>query len=272
MIGGVRDAEVLERKTAHSTMKSQRKGSASMLKSLMKAIGVVKDDDAVVQLKVGILKKAMPAESSVVFGDMWKVDGFYTKKTLELGCKKAILIDSLETEKWLETRLRHPQIEFFKGDFSNTLFMKSIRANFDIGVAFDILLHQPPLVNTLHLMLEKVNKNFCVVQPMLREQKYANSLVYLPGNTDELYPLSAKHGEYEMFERSEVNQSHWGMTPSFLHAVLSGEGFDLVHHEELSPLANANWFWCGYIYEKKRENATRWATSQVTPGLYKADW
>ncbi len=245
-----------------------------MLRNLMKAIGIGKEDDAVVQFKTQILKKAMPAESSIVFGDIWKVDGFYTQKTVELGCKKAALIDSLETEKWLAVRLRHPQIDFFKGDFSDTLFMKSIRAKFDIGVAFDILLHQPPLLNTLHLMLEKVNKRFCVVQPMLREQKYSNSLIYLPGNTDELYPLGTKNAEYQMFDISQVNQSHWiwGMTPTFLHSVLKGEGFDLAHDEELSPLANANWFWGGYIYEKKRENPTHWSVSQVTPGLYKADW
>jgi hypothetical protein len=245
-----------------------------MLKSLMKALGVSKEEDAIVQFKLDILKRTMPAESAIVFGDVWKVDGFYTRKTLELGCKRSVLIDSLETEKWLKTRLQHPQIDFFKGDFSNTLFMKSIRETFDIGVAFDILLHQPPLLNTLHLMLEKISKRFCVVQPMLREQKYPNSLVYLPGNTDELYPLAAKHGEYKMFEVSHVNQSHWiwGMTPTFLRAVLGGEGFELVYQEELSPLPNENWFWGGYIYEKKRENSAHWSVSKVTPGLYKADW
>ncbi len=245
-----------------------------MLRNLLKAIGIGKEDDAVVQFKIQILKKTLPAESSIVFGDIWKVDGFYTQKTVELGCKRAALIDSLETEKWLGIRLRYPQIDFFKGDFSDTLFMKSVRTRFDIGVAFDILLHQPPLLNTLHLMLEKVNKRFCVVQPMLREQKYSNSLISLPGNSDELYPLGTRHPEYQMFDISQVNQSHWiwGMTPTFLHAVLKGEGFDLAHDEELSPLANANWFWCGYIYEKKRENPTHWSASQVTPGLYKADW
>jgi hypothetical protein len=228
----------------------------------------------VVQFKVAILEKSMPAESAVVFGDMWKVDGFYTKKTLELGCKRAVLIDSLETEKWLHTRLQNPQIDFYKGDFSNTLFMKSVQEKFDVGVVFDILLHQPPLLNTLHLMLEKVDKKFCVVQPMLQEQKFRNSLVYLPGNTDELYPLTAKHGEYKMFDVSHVNQSHWiwGITPTFLHSVLSGEGFDLIHQEELTSLPNENWFWGGYIYERRRENLIHWSSTKVTPGLYQGDW
>ena len=245
-----------------------------MLKEIVDALGLPKGNDRVVQFKVAILEKAMPGESAVVFGDIWKVDGFYTKKALELGCKRAVLIDSLETEKWLKTRLQFPQIDFFEGDFSNPLFMKSIQEKFDIGVAFDILLHQPPLLNTLHLMLEKIEKRFCIVQPMFREQQYPNSLVYLPGNTDELYPLGAKHGEYKMFEVSQVNQSHWiwGMTPTFLHAVFLGEGFDLVHQEELSPLPNQHWFWGGYIYEKKRDNPSHWSTSKVTPGLYKADW
>ena len=245
-----------------------------MLRNIAKALGLTNANDLVLRFKVKTLEQAMPAESAVVFGDMWKVDGFYTKKTLELGCKRVVLIDSLETKKWLKTRLQFPQIDFFKGDFSNTLFMKSIQEKFDIGVVFDILLHQPPLLNTLHLMLEKIEQRFCIVQPMLREQKYPNSLVYLPGNTDELYPLGAKHGDYKMFEVSQVNQSHWiwGMTPTFLHAVFLGEGFDLVHQEELSPLPNKHWFWGGYVYEKKRVNPSHWSTSKVTPGLYKADW
>ena len=52
-----------------------------MLRDLMKTLGVVKTHEPLIQFKVAILKKAMPAESAVVFGDMWKVDGFYTKKT-----------------------------------------------------------------------------------------------------------------------------------------------------------------------------------------------
>jgi hypothetical protein len=245
-----------------------------MLRSLIRALGVVRQDEPVVQFKVAILEKTMPAASAVIFGDMWKIDGFYTRKTLELGCQRAVLIDSLETETWLKTRLQYPQSDFLKGDFSNALFMKSILETFDIGIAFDILLHQPPLLNTLHLMLEKVQRRFCIVQPMLREQKYPNSLVYLPGNTEELYPLAGNHGEYRMFDVSQVNQSHWiwGMTASFLHAVFCGEGFDLIHEEELSPLENEKWFWGGYIYEKKRENPSHWSTFKVTPGLYKADW
>jgi hypothetical protein len=62
-----------------------------MLRSIMKTLGAVKGSNPVVEFKVGILERAMPAESSVVFGDMWKVDGFYTKKTLELGCKRAVV-------------------------------------------------------------------------------------------------------------------------------------------------------------------------------------
>jgi hypothetical protein len=220
------------------------------------------------------MEKAMPAESAIVFGDMWRVDGFYTKKTVELGCKRAVLIDTLETEKWLRTRLQYPQIDFYKGDFSDTLFMKSVQNRFDIGIVFDILLHQPTLLNTLHLILEKIARKVCVVQPMLREQKHPNSLVYLPGNTDELYPLGLKHGDYKMFDVCQVNQSHWiwGITPTFLDVVLLGEGFDLVYQEELSPLPNDHWFWGGYIYEKKRENLSHWSTAKVTPGLYKSDW
>jgi hypothetical protein len=152
--------------------------------------------------------------------------------------------------------------------------MKSIRETFDIGVVFDILLHQAPLLSALHLMLEKVQKRICVVQPMLREQKYPNSLIYLPGGADDLYPLGERHGDFRMFDVSEVNQSHWiwGMTQTFLQSVLLGEGFELVHQDNLSLLPNEQWFWGGYVFEKKRDNPAHWSNSKVTPGLYKADW
>jgi hypothetical protein len=220
-----------------------------MLRQLLKTFGIDKADSPLVRFKTGILKKAMPGESAVVFGDMWKVDGYYTQKTLELGCKRAALVDSLETAKWLKTRLQYPQIEFFKGDFSNSLFMKSIAEKFDLGVAFDILLHQPPLLNTLHLMLEKIDKRFCVVQPMLREQQSPNTLIYLPGNTDDLYPLKLNHGEYQMFDVSQGNQSQWiwGMTASFVHAVVRGDGFEVIHLEELAAVVYVKWCWGGYV-------------------------
>lgn len=235
---------------------------------------MVKTHDPVVRFKVSILEKAMPVDSAIVFGDIWKVDGFYTKKLFEMGCKKGVLVDSLETPTWLKTRLQYPNIDFRKGDFSNTLFMKSIQEKFEMGVAYDVLLHQPPLLNTLHLMLEKVEKKFCVVQPMLREQRFPNSLVYLPGNSDELYPLDSKHHDYKMFEVSQVNQANWiwGMTPTFLQAVFYGEGFDLIYQEASSSLPNENWFWGGYIYERKRSNPAHWALTGVTHGLYTADW
>ena len=54
----------------------------------MKTLGAVKGSNPVIEFKVGIVEKAMPAESSVVFGDMWKVDGFYTKKHWNLGAKE----------------------------------------------------------------------------------------------------------------------------------------------------------------------------------------
>ncbi len=235
---------------------------------------MVMKSDPIVQFKLKILEKALPAQTAIVFGDMWKVEGFYTKSLIDMGCKRAALIDSLETAEWLKKRLNYPDIDFYKGDFSNTLFMKSIKDRFDIGIAYDILLHQPPLLNTIHLILEKVENKFFVVQPLLREQKFPNSLVYLPGNRKELYPVKTDHAEYKMFDPFQVNQGNWiwGMTSSFLSSVLTGEGFELVYQEELFPLENENWFWGGYIFERKQENPAHWANTKTTPGLYSGDW
>ncbi|MGH9986828.1 MAG: hypothetical protein ACRD8W_23020 [Nitrososphaeraceae archaeon] len=84
---------------------------------------MIREDDPVVQFKLKILKKGMPVNSAVVFGDVWKVDGYYTKSILDIGCKRAVLIDSLETSTWLKIRLQYPNLDFYKG-FGEVTFMK----------------------------------------------------------------------------------------------------------------------------------------------------
>ncbi len=233
---------------------------------------VLDENDSFVQFKLDILKRAMPARDAVVFGDMYIVEGGYTKKCLDYGCERALLIDTLETPNWLDTRKAHPTLNFYKGDFSDTLFMQSIAERYEIGIVFDILLHQAPLLNTIHLMLEKVEGRFVIAQPMLREQGFANTLVYLPGNPDvtELYPLVSQSDDYRVFDVHQVNQSHWlwGMTRSFLLNVLKGEGFELTYEQEFRDLPNPNWYWWGAVVERKARNPTHWSNRATTRDLY----
>src|ERR1700712_161981 len=125
--------------------------------------------DPYVQFKIDFLRRAMPAASAIVFGDMYMIDGGYTLKCAELGCQDVMLIDLFETPAWQRSRIENPRIEFYKGDFANAGFMRSFDQRYEIGVAFEVLLHQAPLLHTLHLMLEKVTDKFCIVQPMLKE-------------------------------------------------------------------------------------------------------
>lgn len=237
---------------------------------------MLNESDPYVQLKLKMLKHAMPAETAVVFGDMWRVDGGYTCKCLEYGCKQALLVDTLETPRWQETRIQQPNLEFYKGDFSNALFMQSIVRTFDIGVVYDVLLHQAPLLHTLNLMLSKVNKRISIVQPMLREQGFPNSLIYLPGNTSkELHPLRAQPHEARTFAVDQVNHSHWlwGMTVSFLTSALRGEGFDVVHQASLEvDSLTEQWTMWGCVAERRSRNPLHWSNAQPTAGLYQADW
>ena len=105
--------------------------------------------------------------------------------------------------------------------------MASIAERFSLSVVFDILLHQPPLLSTLHMMLAKTEDAITIVQPILKERETLNALVYLPGQPADsaLYPLAERSEEYRAFDVKEVNQSHWiwGMTRSFIAAVLAGE-------------------------------------------------
>jgi hypothetical protein len=234
------------------------------------------EENPYVQFKLDILKRAMPAESAVVFGDIYMVDGAYSKKCAEYGCKQVLLIDTLETVAWQKARIENPVLDFFKGDFSNPHFMHSFDHSYDIGVAYEILLHQAPLLQTIHLMLEKVRHRFCIVQPMLREQSLPNTAVYLPGNTRrDLYPMSVPNEEFKVFDSREVNHSHWlwGLTVSFLRSVLQGEGFEIEFEAEFPDHALTDqWMVWGCVAERKATNSLHWSAVRPAAGLRDYDW
>jgi hypothetical protein len=228
-----------------------------------------------VRFKLDLLEAAMPAESALVFGDMYIVEGAYTEACITQGCSRAVLIDTLETQGWLDARARHPQLDFYKGDFSDPIFMASVREHFSIRIVFDILLHQAPLVATVHLMLEKVDA-LVIAQPVLTERETANSLVYLPGQPADcgLYPLADRSEEYQAFDLGEVNHSHWlwGITPSFFRSLLAGEGFEVAHEVVGAELENPQWNWWGCIARRGRANPRHWSHVRPTPGLFEASW
>jgi hypothetical protein len=228
-----------------------------------------------VHFKLSLLQRCFPAKDAVVFGDMYVVEGGYTLKCLELGCGEALLIDAYETPAWLETRRANPGLDFLKGDFSNPLFMRSFERAFELGVLFDILLHQPPLLSTLHLVLEKVASRVCIVQPMLREQPLPNSLIYLPGTAAaELLPYGTENARHRMSDAMAVNRTRWiwAMTGSLLRTVLQGEGFEVTYSEELECFPNRNYFYLGLIAERRRQNPLHWSRYQTLPGLYREGW
>jgi hypothetical protein len=232
---------------------------------------VFNEEDPLVQLKLEILRRALPARDAVVFGDIYGVDGAYTAKCVEYGCERALLVDTHESAAWLRLRLEHPSVDFYKGDFADAFFMASVRETFEVGVAFDVLLHQAPLLHTLHLMLEKVTGRFLVCQPMLEEQPVPNTVVYLPGNTDtRLHPYPELPDDYRVLDVGQVNQSHWiwGMTPSFLRSALAGEGFEVVFEaarENLPP--NERWSWRGYVAERRAGDRAHWSDHAKTMDL-----
>ncbi len=234
------------------------------------------EQNEVVKWKLDFIKKAMPAKSAVVFGDIYVVEGGYCKKCLDYGCDDVLLVDYTETENFQRLRIENPNLDFYKGDFANPHFMKSFEQQYDISVVFEILLHQPTLLGALHLMLEKTKKYFCFAQPMLREQALSNSVVYLPGNKNkELYPLAEMHGQYNVFSELNVNQNNWlwGLTPSFLRAALAGEGFKIIYENEHKPsvLTDA-WMQWGCVAERVSENPNHWSKQRLVKGLEKAYW
>ena len=221
---------------------------------------------------MSLLERILPCEHVVVYGDMYMVEGGYTEYCAKNGATCATLVDTLETFGWQQARLRQRNVDFYKGNFADAGFMAALGGPFDTGVAFDVLLHQPAIVNTLHLMLAPVEKDFVIVQPTLDELDVPNSLVFLPGNSDlGLYPLDAQHAEYNAFSTEAVNQTEWiwAMTPSFIHSLLLTEGFRIVHEEVLGPFPNPRWSWRGFHAQRERVvNHLHWSQMRATPLLH----
>ena len=228
----------------------------------------------VVQFKLALLETVMPAESAAVFGDMWVVEGGYAARCAEHGCRRVLLVDTFETAGWLERRAADHRLDFYKANFSNPFFMASVNERFSVSVAFDVLLHQAPLLSTIHAILEKTADAIVIAQPVLREQPMANSLVYLPGQAaaSELYPFAPAGPRG--FDVLDVNTAHWiwGMTPSFIRAVLAGEGFEVEHEASGGDCPSPHWFWWGCVARRGADNPRHWSRSTPSPGVIEPNW
>jgi hypothetical protein len=226
-----------------------------------------------VQLKLDLLEAATPVPRAVVYGDMWRVEGAYTLRCLELGCASVTLIDLFETPNWQRTRIEHPELEFLKGDFADPLFMGSVRTKYDLGVAYDVLLHQASVLGALRLMCERVDQRLVVVQPMLREGGDPQQLVYLPGLAADvgLHPAGRDTDWMGAIGPvAEVNTGHWlwAMTPSFLRAALRGEGFRVTaERDEQGGLPNPRWTYWGCIAERVEWPTAHWSEHYRHSGL-----
>lgn len=261
--GGRRSARASERRAVRLPIASSTVGALAQLNA----------EQPPVRLKLELLEAATPAQSAVVYGDMWMVEGAYTLRCLELGCASATLIDTFETPNWQRTRLEHPELEFVKGDFADALFMGSVRTTYELGVAYDVLLHQASLLGALHLMCERVQRRFLVVQPMLRDGGDLQGLVYLPGLPVDagLHPAGRDVDWMRAIgPATEVNTVHWlwAMTPSFLRAALRGEGFNVILERETEQVfPNPRWTFWGCIAERVEWPALHWSEHSRNPGL-----
>lgn len=225
-------------------------------------------------MKLNLLEAVVPAEHAIVFGDVWGVHGAYSQHLVDLGCDPVWVVDTAETPEFKRRREQHPALHFEQGDFSDPFYMKGLRPVPEVGIAFDILLHQGPVVNATHLILHHSQRAICIAQPMLKEQALPNALIYLPGNT-EARSLRPSYGglrpeetdDVRAFDVEHVNQESWlwGMTRSLMENLLLGEGFEITHEEKRRELENPNWYLWGCIAERRRANPRHWSSSHPYP-------
>src|ERR1022692_3004607 len=97
-------------------------------------------DDPLVGLKTKLLDLLLPTSSVIVYGDMYIVEGGFTEYCATHGADVATLIDTLETVSWQRTRSEIRNLDFYKGNFADEGFMRSLRGDFAAAVAYDVLL------------------------------------------------------------------------------------------------------------------------------------
>jgi len=218
--------------------------------------------------KLGLVKRCLPVESVIDFGGMWEVDGYYSKQCLtRFGIKRVTMVDVEESENWNSDPSLREGIDFRKGDFADEGFMKSIAGTYDIALAYDILLHQVNLRQTLSLMLSKSRRFFLVANPVIPDSvmPFRNSLVLLSGGGPSLIPFHQKWTTETDYWRnfrdaSNVVMNHWlwGITPSFVISLMAGFGWKLVHKEVWKDpfLQNPRWRMGGFVFAKDSTNNT----------------
>ena len=220
------------------------------------------------QKKISLIEKCMPAESLIDYGGMWGVDGLYSRIAYQTyGVQHVTMIDANESENWRTKAELREGVSFKQGSFTDVVFMDTIKEMFEVGLAYDILLHQTDLPYTLSLLLSKVAQKFVIAQPVLLDDdmRLQNSIVWLSGCNagDDLFPNQSSIQDLgcanfrdgtRLTLRGQRSSELWlwGMTPSFLESLMAAFGWKLTHKELwkgwIAP--ESRWTMAGLIFER----------------------
>ena len=214
---------------------------------------------------------APPAAGAPSSSATCKVDGFYSRSLLGMGFSRVVLVDLVETARWVAHRLEAPAWTSIRAT-SPTRSSWPASASTSTSVAFDVLLHQPTSCDAHH-MASKVDR-LCIVQPMIEERAEPATVVYLPGNgaTPLLHPFGADSPLPNPVDAVDAGHWIWAVTPSFLRHAMAGEGFEIVHEARYEALPNPSWFWWGCIADRGDGPVTHWSRTPRQPGLFPGSW
>lgn len=215
--------------------------------------------------KTSLIEKCLPAKSVIDFGGMWEVNGLYSRICLDrFKIPKVTMIDDFLSENWKNDLKLRRGIDFRKGDFSDEKFMATIKDKYDIGLAYDVILHQIDLRHTISMMLDKVSKFFLVSLPLLPEKmvSFRNSLILLSGSQEKkLIPFdenwTRKMHYWKNFSDARIvcyNHWLWGMTPSLLESLLLGLGWRRTYRRFLKDWLppESKWIVGDFIFQRVR--------------------
>lgn len=209
-----------------------------------------------------MIERCLPVSSVIDFGGMWGVDGLYSSICVEeFNIPRVTMIDKFESENWIQNPRLRANIDFRIGDFSDEVFMSSLKESYDLALAYDVLPHQRDPIHTLSLMLSKTKKFFLISQAILPEEIIPhNSLILLSGSrAKKLIPFHEKWTKeinyWANFSDATIMDSDhwlWGMTPSFIESLMAGLGWRIIHREFWRGWLpkSSKWKLCGLIFTK----------------------
>ena len=213
---------------------------------------------AMLPTKRQALDEALPANSVIDYG------GARHTQYIEYASKMSpvsVFVDGTKPDNC--EALGRTGIRFIQGDFSNGAFYREQLERYDLGLAFDVILHQFGPLDTLKLMLSTVDR-MCISQPCIRTESLLLKpfcMAFMPAlPTHEQPAYLPSHELAKVYPSGFFPDGYtrslwmWAMKASLVSCWVEREGFVVVKEWRCQIQGSEHWeYWSCYC---KRETTS----------------